>query len=582
MSTTVSPLKILSDLGINPWEIENDEDYLRALKEGIITIESSTKGKGDRRSEILREELIRVRKERKAAPSTAQVGVKEKKTTIKAAKLLPGTSTTKPDDLKQAQIDQSGDDKSKLLQPDILNDIAKSVESIATLLKRQLGVEKKQQRDAKIKQDKDNKAAREDKLEGKPKDKKTGLIPKSIAKPAIGFFGKIKDFIFNIGIGTALYKMHDWLTDPENEDKIGKFTDFLSEHAPKILGGLAALAVLPVLGGIIGTIGGIMGGLSMLGLAVPLLPVILKVMLVAAVAALAIAAVNWFAKKIVGGAGFQKARHQNLQRLESQGMTKSGVVKDDQGMSVWAPIFGENSLTGREWREEDTLWAGRNDKARVNLVKGTISKEWGTTTISPKQHQDWYAKNFGQEALDAKLAARNQYETTLADIKSKEAEMRARIKEETLTTKQQDAIASESSGLKVGPLGGLRNPNNYRGDEFNERVKLHRQIAANLKLKNIAIENRIRAEYNKDVLKIFEASQLEQFNIDTSSDINNDQAFLKNNDRDQLISFVAPGTGGDQNQAITEGVSGSGGTPTFGGRVLGTFTTADLYNLQTT
>mgnify|MGYP003316137588 CR=1 FL=1 len=148
--------------------------------------------------------------------------------------------------------------------------------------------------------------------------------------------------------------MHDWLTDPENEDKIGKFTDFLSEHAPKILGGLAALAVLPVLGGIIGTIGGIMGGLSMLGLAVPLLPVILKVMLVAAVAALTIAAVNWFAKKIVGGKGFSKARDQNLKRLESQGMTKSGVVKDEQGLSIWAPIFGENSLTGREWTDEDS------------------------------------------------------------------------------------------------------------------------------------------------------------------------------------------------------------------------------------
>ena len=36
MATTVSPIKILTDLGLTPWEIENDEDYLRALKEGII------------------------------------------------------------------------------------------------------------------------------------------------------------------------------------------------------------------------------------------------------------------------------------------------------------------------------------------------------------------------------------------------------------------------------------------------------------------------------------------------------------------------------------------------------------------
>ena len=55
MATTISPIKILSDLGLNPWEIENDEDYLRALREGIITIEAATKGKGDKRSVILRE-----------------------------------------------------------------------------------------------------------------------------------------------------------------------------------------------------------------------------------------------------------------------------------------------------------------------------------------------------------------------------------------------------------------------------------------------------------------------------------------------------------------------------------------------
>ena len=84
---------------MNPWEIENDEDYLRALKEGIITIEAATKGKGDKRSEILREELIRVRKE----PKKTQV--KEKKSTIKGAKLLPGT-TFRPEDIKPVDVDK--------------------------------------------------------------------------------------------------------------------------------------------------------------------------------------------------------------------------------------------------------------------------------------------------------------------------------------------------------------------------------------------------------------------------------------------------------------------------------------------
>ena len=191
MATTVSPIKILSDLGLNPWEIENDEDYLRALKEGIITIEAATKGKGDRRSEILREELIRVRKE----PKKTQV--KEKKSTIRGnklmgrepkkdapptadkPKLLTGVGNFKSDDVKPADVDKKQKDSSGL-KPDKLDSIAKTVESIALLLRRQFNLEKKQQRDARIKQDKINKQDREDDLEKKPKDKKTGLIPNAI------------------------------------------------------------------------------------------------------------------------------------------------------------------------------------------------------------------------------------------------------------------------------------------------------------------------------------------------------------------------------------------------------------------
>ena len=52
--------KILLDLNIepvDPFDLDNVEDtYFRAVREGINRIEAATKGKGDRRSEILREE----------------------------------------------------------------------------------------------------------------------------------------------------------------------------------------------------------------------------------------------------------------------------------------------------------------------------------------------------------------------------------------------------------------------------------------------------------------------------------------------------------------------------------------------
>lgn len=238
MATTISPIKILSDLGLNPWEIENDEDYLRALKEGIITIEASTKGKGDKRSVILREELIRVRK----GPKKTQV--KEKNTRIRGdklmgrepkkdapptadkPKLLPGSGKFNTDDVKPADVDKDKKKDSSGLNPDKLDGIAKTVESIALLLRRQFKLEKKQQRDSRRQQNKSIKDAREDKLESKPKDKKTGLLPKAIKKPALNFFEKLKTFFLNIAIGAGAMKLMQWLKNPENAEKITKFKDF--------------------------------------------------------------------------------------------------------------------------------------------------------------------------------------------------------------------------------------------------------------------------------------------------------------------------------------------------------------------
>ena len=61
--------KILLDLGIEPvdvYAVDNAEKtYMSAVREGINTIEAATKGKGDPRSEILREEFQRLRENKK-------------------------------------------------------------------------------------------------------------------------------------------------------------------------------------------------------------------------------------------------------------------------------------------------------------------------------------------------------------------------------------------------------------------------------------------------------------------------------------------------------------------------------------
>ena len=78
MPVKISPIKILSDLGYEMVDIETDEDYLSALMESIVSLQG-VGASGRERADILQEELIRVRKERKkAAPSAGMKATKKK------------------------------------------------------------------------------------------------------------------------------------------------------------------------------------------------------------------------------------------------------------------------------------------------------------------------------------------------------------------------------------------------------------------------------------------------------------------------------------------------------------------------
>ena len=252
-ATTTSPVKILLDLGYEIWEMEKD-GYRSALMESINDLTRINPRDG--RIAI----LIQALKNLKRAPDKPKINI---------SKVLNKRITGA--DIKPADIDDSTSTTSSALVPDRLNNVADSLDSIALLLRRQLGLEKKQQRDTKKQQDKINKDAREDKLEGKPKDKKTGLIPNAIKKPALNFFEKLKTFFLNVVIGAGVIKLFEWLKDPANTEKIIKFKDFLINNAALILGGLAAIALLPVLGGIMGVLGALKGGLLLLKPALGLL-----------------------------------------------------------------------------------------------------------------------------------------------------------------------------------------------------------------------------------------------------------------------------------------------------------------------
>ena len=411
---TVDPvLDILEEMGYDFDELDGD-GYKRSLKEAIIKL--TIKDPKDPRIGILTLEFQKVKGSRKVEP-------KEKRTVIRGDKLMgrepkkdaPSPTAGKPklltgvgkfntDDVKPADVDKKQKDSSDL-KPDKLDSIAKTVESIALLLRRQFNLEKKQQRDSRRQQSKADKDAREDKLEGKPKDKKTGLLPKAIKKPALNFFEKLKTFFLNIAIGSGVMKLFEWLKNPENAEKITQFKDFLVNNAGWILGGLAAIALLPIALSLVVVVKGILAGLALLGPLLPLLPWILGGILVGAVA-------WWIGKKIskfiTGGEVIGAERKENKQELRASGIIKlrKGVlnINGDDGKPLKVNTYGENSIMGRDstYGQPGSKDQKQDHKQRLNLRNPL--------------HQEWYVKNYGQEALDQKLAAAEKFETTKAAL----------------------------------------------------------------------------------------------------------------------------------------------------------------------
>ena len=446
-------VKILSDLNLTPkvGEEVDEKTYLRALMSAINIIESSSKDKtGDARSRMLREELKRVRKLHKSKDTGKEyrdhMGLKddekhkkgeyrERRTTISGdklmgrepkkdappttgkPKLLTGIGNFNTDDVKPADVDKAKSKKKKDssgLNPDKLESIAKTVESIALLLRRQFKLEKKQQRDSRRQQSKDDRDAREDKLETKP-DGKTGLLPNAIKKPTLNFFEKLKTFFLNIAIGAGAMKLMQWLKNPENAEKITKFKDFLVNNAGWILGGLATIALLPIAVSLVTVVKGILAGLALLGPLLPLLPWILGGLLLGAVA-------WWIGKKLFGEreyTGRERTwieRKENKERLRAAGIVTATdkrleILDEKTGKKMRVPMYGENSITGRK------------------AVQGEQPNAMPTLNLLDAKHQEWYVKNYGQEALDAKLAAHKSFRDTKAALISTAKDMEKEINE---------------------------------------------------------------------------------------------------------------------------------------------------------
>ena len=126
-------------------------EYETELREAMLKVHPD-RGGDEETFKILSAERDRIRKR------NSEIVPKEKKTTIKGVKLLPGT-TFRPDDIKPADVDKDSSGSSTVNIADRLNNIADALGVIGGLFKLELkALQDKETQDLKDKAEQDKKA----------------------------------------------------------------------------------------------------------------------------------------------------------------------------------------------------------------------------------------------------------------------------------------------------------------------------------------------------------------------------------------------------------------------------------------
>jgi hypothetical protein len=242
--TSTDPIEILLEMGVDLDNLSEEEDYLSALKEAIATIQFQTKGAGDERSTILQQEVVKVRKQRKAADPK----FKARKTKISADVFKKGSATgtnVAPKALPTSAIvsyqapeaEEDGEEKKKRKkkpkEKNLLADIAKSVVKITDVLKEQYGVKKKSAEFDRKKAEQEKRALQKSKL-SKGFEALVKGAQKVIA-PVQSLLSRIFGFLFNLLLGKFIMKLLDWIGDPKNREKFFSVVRFLKDNWPKLI-----------------------------------------------------------------------------------------------------------------------------------------------------------------------------------------------------------------------------------------------------------------------------------------------------------------------------------------------------------
>ena len=240
---------ILEGLGYDPVDIESEADYLRALKESIISLSNSNPR--DSRISILQDAVKGLRQARsgkEAAKSggksraakrrkgesfdkvKAKIDAKEKKK--KAINFVKGAG---PEPVDAAPADGGG-------MSSALMKISNDVNIIKGIVASQNKLDKDKADDTREAREKNKRSMAENLMEGgKGSFKKVAGAFGKVLEPAKGIFESIFNFLKLFVLGSGLMMLLNWMGDSQNKSKLESIFRFLKDWWPVLVAGLMAL-----------------------------------------------------------------------------------------------------------------------------------------------------------------------------------------------------------------------------------------------------------------------------------------------------------------------------------------------------
>ena len=261
--TKHSPVKLLSDLGIDVMNLSSQEDYKSALIEGLAKLQY-TGETGSERFKILANEVRRVKTEQEKAKDPTYKTKEErppivKKTKITGKAFKKGSSVGRAENVAadttgasaiqkwQPQAGaplQQAEDVTPQAQPTesligALKSIDSGVNSIIETLKGSNKADAKAQSDERKRLEKEAREQKEGKLEGIKG--KLANAADTVLAPVKSIFQKIWDFLKVVILGRVVMKLFEWFTNPANGEKIASLFKFLKDWWPVLVAGIMAI-----------------------------------------------------------------------------------------------------------------------------------------------------------------------------------------------------------------------------------------------------------------------------------------------------------------------------------------------------